>query len=190
MEESADSTIGDQYLPVAFEQDTKLICTYAIGKRDKETTDRFIEDITRRVDIPESSANVSKARISTDAFGACPNSIASSFGHRVGYGQIVKSFHESEQPGGYGPPSMVDSDRRPSWGLDSAAGISTSHVERNNLTIRTFLKRFTRLSLGFSKKLDNLRAAVALHVSHYNFCRIHSSIKRTPALAAGVTDRL
>ena len=68
--------------------------------------------------------------------------------------------------------------------------ICTSHVERNNLSIRTFMKRFTRLSLGFSEKLTNLRAAVALHVFHYNFCRIHGSLKRTPAMAAGVTDRL
>jgi hypothetical protein len=68
--------------------------------------------------------------------------------------------------------------------------ISTSHVERNNLTIRTFMKRFTRLSLGFSKKLENLAAAVALHVAHYNFCRIHSTLRTTPAMAAGVTDHV
>jgi hypothetical protein len=84
----------------------------------------------------------------------------------------------------------VTADRRPVWGIQNPRTICTSHVERNNLTIRTFLKRFTRLSLGFSKKLGNLRAAVALHVFHYNFCRIHSSLRMTPAMKAGVTDRL
>ena len=74
-------------------------------------------------------------------------------------------------------------------GVDDPASICTSHVERNNLTIRTFMRRFTRLSLGFSKKVENLRAAVALHVFHYNFCRIHSRLKRTPAMAAGVTEK-
>ena len=76
------------------------------------------------------------------------------------------------------------------WGVGNPWSISTSRVERNNLTIRSFIKRFTRLSLGFSRKIDNLRAAVALHVFHYNYCRIHSSLKRTPTLAAGVTDQL
>ena len=71
-----------------------------------------------------------------------------------------------------------------------AASICTSHVERNNLTIRTFMKRFTRLALGFSKKLENLAAAVALHVAYYNFCRVHSTIRVTPCMEAGVTHEV
>ena len=91
-------------------------------------------------------------------------------GTRVAYGQIVKAYNNSEQPGRYGPPTMIDSDRRRVIGVDNLMAICTSHVERNNLTIRTFMKRFTRLSLGFSKKLENLGAAVALHVAYFNYC--------------------
>jgi hypothetical protein len=128
--------------------------------------------------------------MSTDGWQAYPDAIASSFGRRVDYGQLIKNYGDQSQEGRYGPPDVVATDRRDIWGIDDVKTICTSHVERCNLTIRTFLKRFTRLSLGFSKKLDNLRAAVALHVFHYNFCRVHGTLKRTPALAAGVTDRL
>lgn len=189
-DERDNSRIGDQYLYVALDQDTKLICTYAIGKRDKVTTERFIEDLARRVVIPEVAPQCERPQISTDGWAAYPDAIASSFGQRVSYGQLIKTFGESDQPGRYGPPDVVATDRRDLWGVIDVKSICTSHVERNNLTIRTFLKRFTRLSLGFSKKLENLRAAIALHIFHYNFVRIHGSLKRTPALAAGVADRL
>jgi hypothetical protein len=87
---------------------------------------------------------------------------------------------------------MIASYREQRTGLQDIplASICTSHVERNNLTIRTFMRRFTRLSLGFSKKLENLAAAVALHVAHYNFCRVHSTLRVTPAMAAGVADHI
>lgn len=189
-DEKSNSRIGDQFLYVALEQDTKLICTYAIGKRDKPTTDRFIEDLARRIIVPDYPHESGRPQVSTDGWGAYPDAIASSFGRRVDYGQLIKNYGDQSQEGRYGPPDVVATDRRPIWGVENVATICTSHVERCNLTIRTFLKRFTRLSLGFSKKLDNLKAAVALHVFHYNFCRVHGTLKRTPALAAGVADRL
>jgi hypothetical protein len=90
----------------------------------------------------------------------------------------------------YAPPEVVGTERRPvTKGLDPFA-ICTSHVERNNLSIRTFMRRFTRLALGFSKKLDNLAAAVALHVAHYNYCRFRRSIRSTPAMAAGIAGHV
>lgn len=90
------------------------------------------------------------------------------------------------------PPALVASDRKQMIGADyiDLYSVCTSHEERNNLTIRTFMRRFTRLSLGFSKKLENLAAAVAMHVAHYNFCRIHGSLRTTPAMAAEVVDEL
>ena len=100
------------------------------------------------------------------------------------YGQIIKVYG-AEQTGRYAPPDVVATKRHDQWGVANIRSICTSHVERNNLTIRTFMKRFARLSLGFSNKLDNLRAAIALHVFHYNFCRIHGSLKSTPAMTAG-----
>lgn len=96
------------------------------------------------------------------------------------------------QPVRYGPPTMVAAERRIIFGgpaLDRFS-ICASHVERNNLTIRTFMKRFTRLALGFSKKLENLAAATALHVAFYNFCRVHSTLRVTPAMEAGLTDHV
>ena len=177
--------MGDQYLYVAFDQDTKLIATYAIGRRSKEVTQAFMYDLADRIvtDHPQ---------LSTDGFNAYPNAVKNAFGDEVAYGQIIKEFAEPVQPGRYGPPVMVASERRQITGLTEMDlhSICTSHVERNNLTIRTFIKRFTRLTLGFSKKLENLAAAVALHVAHYNFCRIHGTTRVTPAMAAGVTDHV
>jgi hypothetical protein len=96
------------------------------------------------------------------------------------------SYHESEQPGRYGPPELVRTQRHPlTAGLDPYS-ISTSHVARHNLSIRTFLRRFTRLALGFSKKLDNLAACIVLYVAHYNYCRCHGTLKGTPAMKAGL----
>jgi IS1 family transposase len=178
-------TLGDQFLYVAFDQDTKLIATYAIGKRSKEVTQAFMYDLADRIvtDMPQ---------LSTDGWQAYPNAVKNAFGDEIAYGQIIKDFAESPQPGRYGPPVMVASERRQITGLTDIDKftICTSHVERNNLTIRHFIKRFTRLTLCFSKKLDNLAAAVALHVAYYNFCRVHGSLRITPAMAAGVTDHV
>jgi IS1 family transposase len=178
-------TMGDQFLYVAFDQDTKLIASYAIGKRCTEVTQAFMYDLADRIvtDAPQ---------LSTDGWAAYPNAVKNAFGDEIAYGQIIKEFAEPIQPGRYGPPVLVASERRQITGLTDIdlKSICTSHVERNNLTIRTFLRRFTRLSLGFSKKLENLAAAVALHVAHYNFCRVHSTTRITPAMAAGVTDHV
>jgi IS1 family transposase len=177
--------MGDQFLYVAFDQDTKLIATFAIGKRTVETTQAFMYDLADRIvsDAPQ---------LSTDGFNAYPNAVKNAFGDEVAYGQIIKEFAEPVQPGRYGPPVMVASERRQITGLTDMdlSKISTSHVERNNLTIRHFIKRFTRLTLCFSKKQENLAAAVALHVAYYNFCRIHSTTRVTPAMAAGITDHV
>jgi hypothetical protein len=120
------------------------------------------------------------------------DAVKNAFGDEIAYGQIIKEFAEPIQPGRYGPPVMVAAERRQITGLTDIDKftICTSHVERNNLTIRHFIKRFARLTLAFSKKLENLAAAVALHVAHYNFCRVHGSLRITPAMAAGVTDHV
>jgi len=177
--------MGDQFLYIAFDQDTKLIATYALGKRTVETTQAFMYDLADRIvsDAPQ---------LSSDGFNAYPNAVKNAFGDEVAYGQIIKEYAEPVQPGRYGPPVMVASERRQITGLTDMdlKSISTSHVERNNLTIRTFMRRFTRLSLGFSKKLENLAAATAIHVAFYNFCRIHGSLRITPAMAAGITDHV
>jgi len=178
-------TLGDQYLYVAFDQDTQLIATYAIGKRSKEVTQAFMYDLADRI-ITEAP------QLSTDGWQAYPNAVKNPFGDEIAYGQIIKEFAEPIQPGRYGPPVMVAAERRQITGLTDIDKftICTSYVERNNLTIRHFIKRFARLTLAFSKKLDNLAAGVALYVSYYNFCRVHGSLRITPAMAAGITDHV
>lgn len=195
-DEKGNNEIGDQFLYVAQDQDSKLIVTYAIGKRNSEVTDAFIADLSERMELPEASADWSeKPQISTDGWHAYPGAVIDAFGSKANYGQIVKAFNNAEQPGRYGPPTMVDSDRRRVIGVDNLFTICTSHVERNNLTIRTFMKRFTRLALGFSKKLANLNAATALHVAYFNFCwrsreNTGGRYRLTAAMQAGITNEL
>jgi IS1 family transposase len=186
-ERVGDTSIGDQFLFVAFDEDTKLIPTFAIGKRTTEVTEAFALDLASRV-IHQEGVHI--PQISTDGFAAYPGAIDLAFAREASYGVLIKDYTESEQPGRYGPPDMVHADRRPQWGIDDPYSICTSHVERNNLTIRTFLRRFTRLSLGFSKKLENLCAAVALHFAHFNFCRRHGSLRMTPAMSANVVGEM
>ncbi|MDB5293128.1 MAG: hypothetical protein JWL69_4369 [Phycisphaerales bacterium] len=182
---NCNPTVGDQYLWIAFDTDTKLIACYALGKRTSEVANAFMDDLSGRIvtECPQ---------ISTDGWNGYPGAIGKAFAESVDYGQIVKDFAEPVQPGRYGPPTMVSAERRIIFAgpaLDPWS-ICTSHVERNNLTIRTFMKRFARLSLGFSKKLENLGAAIALHVAFYNFCRVHGTLSVTPAMEAGVTKEV
>jgi IS1 family transposase len=182
-----DSRIGDQYLYVAFDEETKLVPTFIIGKRTREMAERFMLDLAGRI---VHSVQV-RPQVSTDGFAPYPSAVDLAFARECKFGQLIKSFNENkEQPGRYGPPAMVQTDRRPLWGITDPFTICTSHVERNNLTIRTFMRRFTRLSLGFSKKLENLAAAVALHMAYYNFCWRNRLMRITAAMAAHVTDEL
>jgi hypothetical protein len=136
-------------------------------------------------------------QISTDGFSAYPEAVDLAFGPYVKYGQIIKDYRNADQPGRYAPPEMIATERKGVFGMrnDEEPTICTSHVERHNLTIRTLMKRFTRLSLGFSKKLENLEAACAMFLTYYNFVwrtRLPEKGKcRLPAaMAAGVVDTL
>jgi IS1 family transposase len=180
--------IGDQFVYVALDTDTKLIASFAIGKRSADLTRRFMVDLAQRVVTGNIFRNEPVVQVSTDGFKCYPEAVDLAFGPNVKFGTIVKDFRNAVRP--YTPSEIVGSRRR---GIFNIGGrqertICTSHVERSNLTIRTFIRRFTRLTLGFSKKLENLAAAVALHVAHYNFCRIHGSLRCTPAMAAEVTN--
>jgi IS1 family transposase len=186
-EERRDDTIGDQYLFVALDEETKLIPAFTLGKRNGETTARFIDDLAERVVHRESFQLGHHPQISTDGWQSYPLCIEDAFGSSARYGVIVKSYEQAEQPGRYGPPVLINTERRAVTGPLDLYSICTSHVERSNLTIRTFLRRFTRLALGFSKKLENLEACIALYVAHYNFCRPHGSLRGTPAMAARLT---
>ena len=196
-EEKTNKAIGDQYLFVAFDTDTKLIASHVIGKRTEATTRRFVADLATRIVLPD-DVNVDaedKPQISTDGWQSYPPAILDTFESFVRYGVIVKNYQNKEM-GRYAPPEVVATDRRSVQLIHDLKTICTSHVERFNCTTRMFVKRFCRLTLAFSKKLENLEAAVAMHVAYYNFVwrtRLpgKTSKKRpTAAMMAGVTDRL
>jgi len=175
--------LGDQWIFVALDSDSKLIPSYIVGKRTMNNAHAFIRDLAGRLD--------NKVQLSSDSLPAYIDAVEMAFGMEVDYGQVVKAYEaEPLGPGRYSPPQVIRADRIIISGNPEPSKISTSHVERQNLTMRMQMRRLTRLTNAFSKKLDNLKAAVALHFAHYNFVRIHSSLRITPGMAAGVTDRL
>ncbi len=175
--------LGDQWVFVAIDADSKLIPSYKIGKRDLPTAYDFLADLSERV--------TGRVQLASDSLAAYVEAVEMSFGANVDYGQVVKTYEaEPIGPGRYSPPKVIAADRLIITGQPQIDRISTSYVERNNLTMRMQMRRFTRLTNAFSKKLENLKAAVALHFAHYNFCRIHSSLRVTPAMKAGIADHV
>ena len=181
--ETADK--GDRYTFTALDGDSKAIVAYRIGKRDGDNNRAFIWDLREKVD--------SFMQIVTDAFPPYEPAIADIFGPSTHYAQIVKKV-VGEKPINaarrYSPGKVISVAKRVVSGFPVDMHISTSYVERSNLTIRMQQRRFTRLTNGFSKKLENHKAAVALFVAHYNLCRIHESIQITPAMELGVIDHV
>jgi IS1 family transposase len=175
--------VGDFYTFVALDPDTKLIPTYRVGKRNFVTAYAFISDLESRL--------TNRVQISSDKLRAYVDAIDLAFGGNVDYGQIVKSYEaEPIGPGRYSPPKVISTAKQYIIGHPDPKRICTSYVERQNLTIRMQSRRFTRLTNAFSKKIENLKAAVALHFAHYNFVRIHSTLRITPAMAAGITNHV
>jgi IS1 family transposase len=178
---------GDVWTWVAIDSDTKLVPTYHVGPRDLGSAVAFIADLAKRLR--------NRPQITTDGFPPYSTAIERAFGDDVDYAQLVKLYGtDGSAPGRYSPPRLIATDPRRVTGNPDPERISTSYVERQNLTMRMSMRRFTRLSNGFSKKAENLTAAVSLHFCHYNFCRPHKALARpygprvTPAMAAGVTD--
>jgi IS1 family transposase len=185
-QEVLDTSIGDQYLFVALDLETKLIPSWILGKRTAENAQALMADLAERIVTPPLFSPEPKPQVSTDGFSAYVGAVDLAFAGTVDYGVIVKDYQQAEQPGRYGAPTMTGAVRQVITGTIDRRSICTSHVERHNLSIRTFMRRFTRLALGFSKKLENLDAAVALYLSYYNFCWMHGSLNGTPAMAARI----
>ena len=184
-EESAtDATIGDAYTFVAIERNTKLVLNFALGRRDQATTNAFIEGL-RDATAPQ------QFQITTDGFTPYASAIEWTLHDRVDYAMLIKQYAESRiEEKRYSPAECTGCKRKKMIGNPNPEKISTSHVERQNLTMRMHIRRLTRLTNGFSKKWENLWAALALHFGYYNFCRIHSTIRVTPAMEAGITDHV
>jgi len=184
-EEKLNPELGDQYVFVALDADTKLIPAFTVGKRDGETALQFMMDLQDRLQ------GNGKIQLTTDGFKAYIDAVEQAFGSDIDFAQIIKVFSaEHPGPGRYSPPKVSGTISTIINGTPNPNLISTSYVERQNLTMRMAIRRFTRLTNAFSKKLVNLKAALALHFAHYNFVRIHGTLRTSPAMAAGVTGRL
>jgi IS1 family transposase len=176
------SRVGDTWTYVAIDATTKLVPCFLTGKRNAQTTNTFIADLAARLRY--------RVQISTDGLRMYVDAIGGAFADRgVDYAQIVKEYEaEAAGPGRYSPPKVTSTEKTPIFGAPVAELVSTSYVERQNLTMRMQIRRFTRLTNGHSKKLENHGAAIALHFAHYNFARIHSTLRVTPAMAAGLSS--
>ena len=175
-EENGD--FGSQFVFVALDPVTKLVPAFTVGKRTPETTWEFVQDVRQRI--------VSHVQITSDGFRPYARAIDDAFGADVDYAMLIKSFGAAESESGtYHPSRIVGIFHQVMFGNPDRQNICTSFVERQNLTMRMQMRRFTRLTNAFSKKLDNLKAALALHFAWYNFVRIHREIVRIPVESSG-----
>jgi len=174
---------GDFWTWVALDAKSKIVPTYRVGKRNSSMASEFNGDLQSRL--------ANRLQLSSDMLKLYIDAIEDSFGADVDYGQIVKSYEaEHIGPGRYSPPQVVSTRKQSIQGKPSFKDISTSYIERQNLTMRMSMRRFTRLTNAFSKKLENLKAAFPLHFAHYNFVRIHRTLDVTLAMEAKVENRL
>lgn len=180
---AAPTDAGDVWTWVAVDAETKLVPSWRIGDRSSETAIAFADDLAGRL--------ANRVQITTDGHKAYLEAIEGAFGGDVDYGMLIKVYGPApEGQRRYSPAECIGAHKERIGGNPDPKHISTSFVERQNLTMRMQMRRFTRLTNAFSKKVENHALSVALHYMHYNFCRIHKTLRVTPAMAAGVTDRL
>jgi IS1 family transposase len=167
----------------ALDADTKLIASWMVGPRDTNAAHEFIQDLAGRL--------ANRVQLTTDGHKPYLEAVDYAFGGEIDYAMLIK-IYGSDRPdnGRYSPAACIGCESKAITGNPDQKHISTSYVERQNLTMRMSMRRFTRLTNGFSKKLDNHIAAVSLHFMYYNFVRIHQTLRVTPAMAAGVSDRV
>ena len=161
-----------------------MVPCFEVGKRDQQTATRFMLNLWERLS--------GRFQLTTDAFQGYFEAVETVFGADVDFGMLVKSYKSNGTPKreGYTPSDIADIQSMPVSGNPDPHRISTSHIERQNLSLRMSCRRLTRLTTAFSKKLDNLKAALALHFAWYNFGRIHQTLRVTPAMEAGITDHI
>jgi transposase-like protein/IS1 family transposase len=182
--EENDNSIGDAYCFVAIERNSKLVLNFALGRRDQKTTDVFVEGL-RAATSPQ------HFQITTDGFQPYISAITTTLSDRCDFAQLIKVYGKSmEEEHRYSPPEVLEALPKPIMGEPDPDLICTSHVERQNLTIRMSMRRMTRLTNAFSKKWENLWAAYCLHFAYYNFCRVHKTLRVTPAMEAGIADHV
>lgn len=182
--EIADSRIaGDVWTWVAIDADSKLVCSWLVGKRDPGCATEFIQDLAGRLR--------NRVQLTTDGLKMYLTAVADGFGEDIDYAMLVKIY--GNDPDGekrYSPAICTGCKKETKIGDPDPKHVSTSYIERQNLTMRMQMSRFTRLTNAFSKKVENQIASLAIHYLCYNFCRIHQSLRVTPAMQAGISDRL
>ena len=176
---------GDAWTFIALDAETKLIPSFVVGKRDQEHARLFVCDLAMRMN--------NRIQISSDGLNAYIGAVERYFGEEVDYGQIVKTYSwvnlgKGAAPAAvrYSPAMVIKTEKTVVTGMPDIAHITTSHVEKQNHTLRMHCRRLTRLTNAFSKKLENFQAAVALNFAYYNFVKTHSAVRMTPAMAAGI----
>ncbi len=177
---------GDVWTFIALDSDTKLIPSFVVGKRDAYHTKMFMDDLASRLSR--------RVQLSSDAMAAYPEAVERAFGTEVDYGQIIKTYSvtnlNKEAASRYSPADVIKVELKRISGSPIKDLVSTSHIEKQNHTLRMHCRRLTRLTNAFSKKLENFQAAVSLNFAYYNFCKVHSAIRMTPAMAAGVSNSI
>jgi IS1 family transposase len=179
---NAPEVAGDVWTWTALDADSKLIVSYMVGTRDADAATEFMHDVAYRL--------TSRVQLTTDGHAAYLRAVEGAFGMDVDYAMLVKIYGAA--PSGpqtrYSPAECIGAKKEPIMGSPDLQHVSTSYVERSNLSIRMGNRRFTRLTNAFSKKIDNHIYMLALYFLHYNFCRIHKTLRVTPAMAAGISD--
>jgi IS1 family transposase len=174
---------GDVWTWTAIDADSKLIISYMVGLRDAGYAHEFMRDVASRL--------ARKVQLTTDGLRVYLDAVDDAFGGDIDYAQLIKVYGpDKSSPGRYSPPEVVSVTHEDICGTPDIGSVSTSYVERQNLTMRMSMRRFTRLTNAFSKKVENHEAMVALHFMHYNYCRVHQTLRVTPAMQAGLTDHV
>jgi IS1 family transposase len=173
---------GDTWTWLAMCADTKLIVSWFIGMRDANAAYSLMLDLSGRL--------ANRIQLTTDGYRIYVDAVAGAFGRNIDYAMLKKIYGFDQEEKRYSPAKIVSTETEVIKGNPDPKHISTSYVERQNLTMRMSIRRFTRLTNAFSKKLENHAYAVALHFVHYNFCRIHKTLRVTPAMAAGLSDHV
>lgn len=181
---AAPEGAGDTWTWTAIDADTKLVMSWLVGGRDGEYAMAFMDDLSRRL--------ASRVQLTSDGHKAYLEAVEGAFGADVDYAMLVKMYGNAPATlkGRYSPAECTGATKNRIEGNPDWNHVSTSYAERQNLTMRMHMRRFTRLTNGFSKKVEQHANAVALHFMYYNFVKIHSKLRVTPAMAAGVTDKL
>ncbi|HZS43679.1 MAG TPA: hypothetical protein VFC63_01140 [Blastocatellia bacterium] len=177
-----EETAGDVWTFVAIDPDTKIVPCFRVGKRTLEHANAFLYDLAGRLE--------NRIQLASDALPAYAQAVENAFGSEVDYGQLIKQYAATDGANyaerKYSPSEVVSTEKTVITGMPNLDTLSTSHVESQNLTVRMHVRRLTRLTNAFSKKLDNFKAAIGLHYAYYNLCKRHTTVRMTPAMAAGV----